>query len=404
MATTATTATNDLIIARPQGLYCPPGDFYIDPWRPVERAVITHAHADHARMGHTHYLAQHDSEGTMRTRLGADITLQTLAYGEAITHHGVRLSLHPAGHVLGSAQVRLEHGGQVWVASGDYKLEDDGTCAPFEPVRCDTFITESTFGLPIYRWPSQPELLEGINAWWRANVQAGRASVLLCYAFGKAQRILHGVDASIGPIVVHGAVEPLNAVYRAAGVKLAPTLRVTDDGVDAALLKTALVLAPPSAQGTPWLKRFGNYSDAFASGWMQLRGARRRRGVDRGFVMSDHADWPGLQRAIGATGAERVFVTHGSVAVLVRWLSENGLDGQSFHTEYGDEDAAEAATAPAIDTGIGAAPAGSELPANAATDNLPTSETSTDADTAAAVPGQAESVAIITPSGPASTP
>ncbi len=404
MATTATTATNDLIIARPQGLYCPPGDFYIDPWRPVERAVITHAHADHARMGHTHYLAQHDSEGTMRTRLGADITLQTLAYGEAITHHGVRLSLHPAGHVLGSAQVRLEHGGQVWVASGDYKLEDDGTCAPFEPVRCDTFITESTFGLPIYRWPSQPELLEGINAWWRANVQAGRASVLLCYAFGKAQRILHGVDASIGPIVVHGAVEPLNAVYRAAGVSLAPTLRVTDDGVDAALLKTALVLAPPSAQGTPWLKRFGNYSDAFASGWMQLRGARRRRGVDRGFVMSDHADWPGLQRAIGATGAERVFVTHGSVAVLVRWLRENGLDGQSFHTEYGDEDAAEAATAPAIDTGIGAAPAGSELPANAATDNLPTSETSTDADTAAAVPGQAESVAIITPSGPASTP
>ena len=393
------TATSDLVVARPQGLYCPPGDFYIDPWRPVERAVITHAHADHARMGHTHYLAQHDSEGTMRTRLGTDITLQTLAYGEAITHHGVRLSLHPAGHVLGSAQVRLEHGGQVWVASGDYKLEDDGTCAPFEPVRCDTFITESTFGLPIYRWPSQPELLADINAWWRANAEAGRASVLLCYAFGKAQRILHGVDASIGPIVVHGAVEPLNAVYRAAGVSLAPTLRVSDDGVDAALLKTALVLAPPSAQGTPWLKHFGNYSDAFASGWMQLRGARRRRGVDRGFVMSDHADWPGLQRAIGATGAERVFVTHGSVAVLVRWLRENGLDGQSFHTEYGDEDAAEAATATTTGAGAGAgaAPAGSEPPANAATDNLPASETSGDADTAA--PGQAESGAS-TPSGP----
>ena len=407
MANSAFPTTNDLVIARPQGLYCPPGDFYIDPWRPVERAVITHAHADHARTGHSHYLAQHDSEGTMRTRLGADITLQTLAYGEAITHHGVRLSLHPAGHVLGSAQVRLEHGGQVWVASGDYKLEDDGSCAPFEPVRCDTFITESTFGLPIYRWPSQPELLADINAWWRANVQAGRASVLLCYAFGKAQRILHGVDASIGPIVVHGAVEPLNAVYRAAGVSLAPTLRVSDDGVDAALLKTALVLAPPSAQGTPWLKRFGNYSDAFASGWMQLRGARRRRGVDRGFVMSDHADWPGLQRAIGATGAERVFVTHGSVAVLVRWLRENGLDGQSFHTEYGDEDAAEAATAPATGAGAGAAPAGFKPPANAATDNLPISEMSADADTAAAAdtdaPGQAESGAI-TPSSPASTP
>ena len=370
-------APSDLVVARPQGLYCPPGDFYIDPWRPVERAVITHAHADHARTGHAHYLAQHGSEGTMRTRLGADIALQTLAYGETITHHGVRLSLHPAGHVLGSAQVRLEHGGQVWVASGDYKLEDDGTCAPFEPVRCNTFITESTFGLPIYRWPSQPGLLADINAWWRANAQAGRASVLLCYAFGKAQRILHGVDASIGPILVHGAVEPLNAVYRAAGVQLAPTLRVTDDGVDAALLKTALVLAPPSAQGTAWLKRFGNYSDAFASGWMQLRGARRRRGVDRGFVMSDHADWPGLQRAIGATGAERVFVTHGSVAVLVRWLRENGLDGQSFHTEYGDEEAAEAATAPAGGAGV----TGNASAVAATTDRPPAPGTT--ADTAA---------------------
>lgn len=340
----------DLVIARPEGLYCPPGDFYIDPWRSVERAVITHAHSDHARMGHGHYLAQHDSAGVLRARLGAGITLQTLDYGQALTHHGVRLSLHPAGHVLGSAQVRLEHGGQVWVASGDYKLEDDGTCAPFEPVRCDTFITESTFGLPIYRWPAQPELMADINAWWRANAQAGRASVLLCYAFGKAQRILHGADTTIGPIVVHGAVEPLNAAYRDAGVHLPATLRVTDAGVTPALLKTALVLAPPSAQGSAWMRRFGQYTDAFASGWMQLRGARRRRGVDRGFVMSDHADWPGLQHAIAATGAERVFVTHGSVAVLVRWLRESGLDAQAFHTEYGDEDAAGAAPVGAVDT------------------------------------------------------
>ncbi|MES2183323.1 MAG: ligase-associated DNA damage response exonuclease [Pseudomonadota bacterium] len=329
----------DLIVARPEGLYCPPGDFYIDPWRPVARAVITHAHSDHARVGHGHYLAHTDSAGTLRTRLG-EITLQTLPYGEVVEHHGVRIALFPAGHVLGSAQVRVEHGGEVWVASGDYKLEDDGTCPPFEPVRCHTFITESTFGLPIYRWPAQPVLFADINAWWRANAAAGRASVLFCYAFGKAQRILHGVDAGIGPIVVHGAVEPLNAVYRAAGVALPPTLRVTDPGVDAALLKTALVLAPPSAQGTPWMRRFGHYADAFASGWMQLRGTRRRRGVDRGFVMSDHADWPGLQQAIGGTGAERVFVTHGSVAVLVRWLTENGLEAQGFKTEYGDEDGA----------------------------------------------------------------
>lgn len=338
MRATTLVAPPDLVVARPEGLYCPPGDFYIDPWRPVARAVITHAHSDHARMGHAHYLAQADSAGVLRQRLGAGITLQTLAYGEAITHHGVRLSLHPAGHVLGSAQVRLEHGGRVWVASGDYKTEADPTCAPFEPVPCDTFITESTFGLPIYRWPTQAQLCREIDGWWRRNADEGRASVLLAYAFGKAQRILHGVDASIGPIVVHGAVEPLNAAYRAAGVPLPPTLRVTDPGVDAALLRRALVIAPPSAQGTPWLRRFGNYTDAFASGWMQLRGARRRRGVDRGFVMSDHADWPGLQSAIAATGAGRVRVTHGSVAVLVRWLRECGLDADGFQTEYGDED------------------------------------------------------------------
>ncbi len=334
----------DLVIARPEGLYCTAGDFYIDPWKAVPRAVITHAHSDHARVGHGHYLAHTHSEGTLRTRLGA-ITLQSEPYGKTVVHNGVKISLHPAGHVLGSAQVRLEHKGEVWVASGDYKLEDDGTCEPFEAVRCDTFITESTFGLPIYRWATPAELSLEINEWWRSNADAGRASVLFCYAFGKAQRILHGADPSIGPIVVHGAVEPLNAVYRAAGVRLAPTLSVSDDSVNPQLLKRELVLAPPSAQGTPWMKRFGNYSDAFASGWMQLRGARRRRGVDRGFVMSDHADWLGLQKAIKGTGAESVFVTHGSVAIMVRWLNDKGLEAQGFKTEYGDEDTTEPASA-----------------------------------------------------------
>ncbi|AYQ27450.1 MULTISPECIES: ligase-associated DNA damage response exonuclease [unclassified Polaromonas] len=349
----------DLIVARPEGLYCTAGDFYIDPWRPVGHAVITHAHSDHARTGHASYLAHTDSEGILRTRLG-EINLQTLPYGETLERNGVRISLHPAGHVLGSAQVRVEHRGEVWVASGDYKTEADGTCTPFEPVPCDTFITESTFGLPIYRWPTQQALFAEINAWWQRNADKGRASVLLCYAFGKAQRILHGVNSAIGPIVVHGAVEPLNAVYRAAGVPLPQTLRVTDPGVTPQLLKRALVLAPPSAQGTPWMRRFGSYSDAFASGWMQLRGTRRRRGVDRGFVMSDHADWPGLQSAIAGTGAERVMVTHGSVAVLVRWLTENGLQAEGFKTEYGDEDVSdkaataaqpEPAAAPADETG-----------------------------------------------------
>ncbi len=343
--TLRTSPASDLIVARPEGLYCPAGDFYIDPWRPVARAVITHAHSDHARWGHGHYLAHEHSAAILRRRLGADIHLQTLPYGEVIDHHGVRVSLHPAGHVLGSAQVRLEVGGEVWVASGDYKLESDGTCPPFEAVRCHTFITESTFGLPIYRWPSQPALFQDINAWWQANASQGRASVLYAYALGKAQRLLHGLDPSIGPIVCHGAVEPLNAVYRDLGVALPPTLMATDPSLDKASLGRSIVIAPPSAARSTWLRRFGpDLADAFASGWMQLRGTRRRRGVDRGFVVSDHADWPGLQTAIRATGAERVFVTHGSVPVMVRWLCEQGLQAQAFATEYGHEDDTEPGT------------------------------------------------------------
>ena len=355
----------DLIVQRPEGLYCPPGDFYIDPWRPVERAVITHAHADHARMGHGHYLAATPAEGVLRSRLGQHITLQSLDYGQQIVHNGVALSLHPAGHVLGSSQVRLAHGGQTWVASGDYKVAPDATCTPFEPVRCDVFITESTFGLPIYRWRPDAELFAEINSWWAVNAALGRASVLMCYSFGKAQRILSGVDPSIAPIIVHGAVQTLNTAYRAAGVHLPATLTV-DEINDPADFKRALVLCPPSAAGvrragppqastapsggseahavasvgaysSPWAKRFGDFSDAFASGWMQLRGARRRGGYDKGFVLSDHADWPGLMGAIAATGAQRVIVTHGSVPVLVRHLTEQGLQAEAFHTEYGDD-------------------------------------------------------------------
>ena len=302
---------NDLIVLRPQGMYCPAGDFYIDPWRPVDRAVITHAHADHSRTGHAHYLATNASEHVLRSRLGT-IDLQTLAYGEAITINGVKVSLHPAGHVLGSAQVRVAHAGRVWVASGDYKTAPDATCVPFEAVRCDTFITESTFGLPIYRWPDDADVFADVNAWWLANAALGLASVLYCYSFGKAQRILSGVDASIGPIVVHGAVQALNAAYRASGVALPETQLVTDVH-DKTSLKRALVLAPPSVAGSSWMRRLGEYRDGFASGWMHLRGARRRRGVDRGFVLSDHADWPGLHGAIAATGCEQVIVTHGSV-------------------------------------------------------------------------------------------
>lgn len=328
---------DDLVIARPEGLYCPAGDFYIDPWLPVERAVITHAHSDHARFGHRHYLASRAGREVLLSRLPG-ITVQTLAYSERLEVGGVAVSLHPAGHVLGSSQVRIEHRGRVWVASGDYKLDPDPTCDAFEAVRCDTFITESTFGLPIYRWDAPHVTFDGIDSWWRHNATEGRASVLFCYSFGKAQRVLASVDAGIGPVFCHGAVEPLNRAYREAGVLLPPVRLVSEIAPkDKAVFSQALIVAPPSAQGSPWLKRLGDYSDAFASGWMRLRGARRRRGVDRGFVLSDHADWPGLQTAIHGTGATRVIVTHGSVEPMVRWLREQGLEAGAFATQYGDD-------------------------------------------------------------------
>jgi len=328
-------SANDLVRQTDRGLYCEAGDFHVDPWRPVDRAVITHAHADHARRGHRRYLAVDASEPVLRRRLGG-VALQGVAYGEPVTINGVRVSLHPAGHVLGSAQVRIEHRGEVWVVSGDYKVEPDVTCVPFEPVRAHAFVTESTFGLPVYRWQPRAVLFAQIGAWWRGNADAGRASVLYAYSFGKAQRIVAGVDAGIGPIVCHGAVQSLNEAYRESGVALPPTL-LASEVTDRSVLSRALVIAPPSARGLPWLARFGDASDAFASGWMQLRGARRRQSVDRGFVLSDHADWPGLQQAIGASGASRVFVTHGYVPVMVRWLASQGYEACAFETEYGGE-------------------------------------------------------------------
>lgn len=372
---------DDLIVLRPEGLYCTAGRFHIDPWRPVERAVITHAHADHARAGHKHYLAAEAGEKVLRTRLG-EIALQTVRWGERLKLGDVHVSLHPAGHILGSAQVRVERGGEVWVVSGDYKLESDPTCAAFDPVRCDTFITESTFGLPIYRWQPDAQCMAEIARWWQSNASQGRASVLLCYALGKAQRVLAGLagaQALIGPIVCHGATETVNAAYRASGVALPPTRHASDwrrETVKPLRTSTArskaraaelfgqadatsdvvqgwssdpapLVLAPPSAAGTPWLARFGDASLAFASGWMRIRGARRRRAVDRGFVLSDHADWPGLLSAISATGACRVIVTHGFEAAIVRQLSLKGLHAQALRTEFGGEAGAESEPIPA---------------------------------------------------------
>ncbi|WP_337174479.1 ligase-associated DNA damage response exonuclease [Paludisphaera sp.] len=340
---------DDLLKPTDAGLYCEAGGFYVDPWRPVPRAVVTHAHADHACWGCGRYLGSEEGERVLRVRMGAEAVIDALPYGEPIDVNGVRVSLHPAGHILGSAQVRLEHRGRVWVVSGDYKVEPDATCSPFEPVRCDVFVTESTFGLPIYRWPSQASVFDEINAWWRANRDAGRASLLLAYALGKSQRLLSGLDPSIGPIYTHGAVEKLTRAYREGGVDLPPT-SYAGAATRGKSWAGAMIVAPPSAQGTPWARKFAPLSTGIASGWMTIRGTRRRKAADRGFVLSDHVDWPGLLGAVEATGARRVLVTHGYTAVVVRYLRERGVEAEVLATRYvGEGDAQEGAEAEAME-------------------------------------------------------
>ncbi len=318
-----------------EGIFCAAGNFHIDPWRPVARALVTHGHSDHARGGHAAYLATEAAAPVILHRLG-DIRLETIRYGERRRIGDVDVSFHPAGHVPGSAQIRVERAGEVWVVSGDYKTVDDGFCEAFEPVRCDAFVSECTFGLPAFKWRPQAEIVAEIDAWWRGNAADGRYSVIGAYAFGKAQRVLSSVDASIGPILTHGAVEATNAVLRAQGLALPDTVHVTPD-IDLKQFPGALVVATPSALGTPWMRRFGPAATAFASGWMALRGVRRRRAADRGFVMSDHADWNGLNDAISATGASRIFVTHGYTSIFRRWLEEQGYDAAIVSTEYEGE-------------------------------------------------------------------
>lgn len=323
-----------------RGLYCQAGDFYVDPWKPVERAVITHAHADHARAGSDRYLTSAEGLAVAKRRLGGEAAIQAVQWGERVHLDGVTVSLHPAGHILGSAQVRIEHGDEVWVVSGDYKTEPDPTCSPFESVRCDVFVTESTFGLPIYRWPSQERVFKDIDQWWRTNQEEGRASLLLGYSLGKAQRLLAGVDATIGPIFTHGAVEAMNSIYRTSGIELPPTTHVFEAPEDVDW-RQALIVAPPAAAGSSWVRRFGPLAVAFASGWMRIRGARRWRSADRGFVLSDHVDWPALNQAIEATGAERVWVTHGYRETTARWLRERGFEAEAIETQFEDRDSGE---------------------------------------------------------------
>jgi putative mRNA 3-end processing factor len=321
----------------PAGLYCAAGGFYIDPWEPVDRAVITHAHGDHLRPGSRAYLCSGAAKPLVRQRLGPEATIQAITYGDHVMMDGVRVSLHPAGHILGSAQVRIEHHGEAWVASGDYKRAPDPTCAPFEPQRCHAFITEATFGVPVFRWDPPAQTVAEIYAWWEEMRTAGRPAVLFGYSLGKSQRVLSELAACTDrPVYVHGSLLEAIDIYRAAGVPMVPTVRATEQQRGRSFAGE-LVVAPLTARGSIWMRRFGDHSSAFASGWMRIRGARRRRAYDRGFALSDHADWDDLLSTITETGAERVFVTHGYTEPLARHLEGLGFAAERWRTLYEGE-------------------------------------------------------------------
>jgi putative mRNA 3-end processing factor len=340
------------IHADARGIACPAGRFWIDPWKPVDTAVVTHGHADHARPGSRTYYAADSCVPILSARLPKDAVIRGVPYGERFRLGDATVSFHPAGHCLGSAQVRVEHEGHVAVAAGDYKRAHDPTCERFEVVPCDTFVTETTFALPVYRWDDPDETADEILDWWLENRDRGRVSVLACYALGKAQRLLgmlasrcdaRGVERRRA--FVHGALDPLISVYRDAGIDLLDTWKLGESGRARGKVnpfRGELVMCPPSAVGSQWIKRLGKASEidtAMASGWMRVRGMRRRRGYDRGFVLSDHADWPDLVRTCRETGATKVYCTHGNTEILVRHLAEQGLDAEPLRTEYASEEA-----------------------------------------------------------------
>ncbi len=318
-----------------KGIYCSAAKVYLDPWKPVDKAIISHGHADHSRWGHKQYITHHRNVPIISHRLG-EINVSDKEWGESFTINNVKFSLHPAGHIIGSSQIRVEHKGEIWVFTGDYKTENDGISTPYEPIKCDTFITECTFGLPAFKWTPQQEVFEDINQWWTDNQAEGKTSILFGYSLGKAQRLLKYLDTDIGKIYTHGAIENMTQVLRPL-VDFPETTLITKETKKEELLGN-IVLAPPSAHGSTWIRKMVPYVTASASGWMTFRGARRRRAIDKGFVLSDHCDWQGLLSSIEATGAEKIICTHGYTEIFSRYLREQGYDARTEETQYGDEE------------------------------------------------------------------
>lgn len=317
------------------GIYCEKANVYLDPWKPVDHAIISHGHADHSRYGHKKYITHYRNVPIIQHRLG-EINVTGKEWGEIFTVNNVKFSLHPAGHIIGSSQIRVEHKDEVWVFTGDYKTENDGISTPYEPIKCNTFITECTFGLPAFKWTPQAEVLENINNWWAENRAEGKTSILFGYSLGKAQRLLKYLDTDIGEIYTHGAIENMTEVLRPM-VDFPKTTLITRDTKKEQLLGN-IVLAPPSAHGNTWIRKMVPYVTASASGWMTFRGARRRRAIDKGFVLSDHCDWPGLLESIEATGAEKIICTHGYTDIFSKYLREQGYDARTEATQYGEEE------------------------------------------------------------------
>lgn len=319
-----------------KGIYCKQGNFYIDPWHPVDYAVTTHGHADHVKWGNKNYLCHELTKPILTQRYGLTDNVQTLPYGQEIDINGVKLSLHPAGHVIGSSQIKLAYKGEICVISGDYKVEYDGISTEFEPIKCHTFVSESTFGLPIYTWQPQQLIVDQIKSWVNDNIAKNKTSILVAYSLGKAQRLIKNLAGDL-PIYVHNSIANLNEAFENAGVNLPKTIKITPD-IKKEELQQGVVIIPPALADGRWVKNLQQPAIGICSGWMAVRAGRRWRSADAGFALSDHADWPGLLQAIKATEAEKVFVTHGSTAVFAKYLNEIGISAEEVTTKYGAED------------------------------------------------------------------